>query len=106
MQIFLFLRLSIVKHFPKVAVQTKKATLEGIFCFQMLFQGKQQSLISIWLPPHIILPKPFYYRAIYSIHEARHGLQFPNMKTPKETHILKKDLIRELHKLNHTCLLI
>ena len=32
--------LSIVRHFPKTTVQTKKATLEGIFCFQMLFQGK------------------------------------------------------------------
>ena len=33
---FLFRRLSIVRHFPKAVVQTKKATLEGIFCFQML----------------------------------------------------------------------
>ena len=39
MQTFLFLRLSIVKHFPNAAVQTKKATLEGIFCFQGILYG-------------------------------------------------------------------
>ena len=47
MQTFLFLRLSIVKHFPKAAVQTKNVTLEGIFYFQMLFQGKECSLCPI-----------------------------------------------------------
>ena len=44
MHIFLFLKLSIVKYFPKATVHTKKAILEGIFCFQMLFQGKNYSL--------------------------------------------------------------
>ena len=39
MQTFLFLKLSIVRHFTKATIHTKKATLEEIFCFQMLFQG-------------------------------------------------------------------
>ena len=44
MHTFLYLKLSIVRHFPKAVVHTKKATLEGIICFQMLFQGKNCSL--------------------------------------------------------------
>ena len=35
-----FLRLSIVKIFPKAAVHTKKATLEGTLDFQTVFQLK------------------------------------------------------------------
>ena len=31
---------SIAKPFPKAADHTKKATLKGIFCFQILLQGK------------------------------------------------------------------
>ena len=34
------LKLPIVRLFLKAVVQTKKATLEGTFCFHMLFQGK------------------------------------------------------------------
>ena len=44
MHTFLFLKLSIVRHFPKATIHTKKVTLEGIFCFQMLVHGKNCSL--------------------------------------------------------------
>ncbi|KAK9991196.1 hypothetical protein SO802_026181 [Lithocarpus litseifolius] len=37
-------RLSIVKNFPNATVQEKKAALDGIFDFQMLFHGKYISL--------------------------------------------------------------
>ena len=45
-----FLRLSIVKIFPKAVVHTKKATLEETLDFQTVFQGKDWSklLVSTW----------------------------------------------------------
>ena len=40
MQTFLFLKLSIIKHFPKAAVQTKKVTLEESFASKCFSKGK------------------------------------------------------------------
>ena len=91
MQIFLFLKLSIVRHFPKAAVQTKKATLEGIFCFQMLFQGKKlltmadkkmvvctnrEPLTLTRQPTSLILLNSPYRSAINGIDEAPKSFQF------------------------------
>ena len=41
------LRLSIVKIFPKAAVQTKKTTLDGTLDFQTVFQGKDWSKLFV-----------------------------------------------------------
>ena len=40
-----------------------------------------EPLISIWFPAHFILQTPLL-RAIFGIHEARHSLQFSNIKIP------------------------
>ena len=51
-------------------------------------------------------PKQRKNRPTYNtVHTASNS---PNMETPKETNMShpKKDPIRELHKLSHTCLLI
>ena len=41
----LFLKLSIVRILPNVAIQEKNATLKGASVFHMLFQGKEVPLL-------------------------------------------------------------
>ena len=111
MQTFLFLKLSIVRHFPKAAVQTKKATLEGIFCFQMLFQGKnahygQQEDGSMLdpepftltrQPTSLILFDSPYKSAINGIDEAPKSFQLTIMHFPTKLNLPMEDSIGVPH---------
>ena len=47
-----------VRIFPKATIQEKKATLDGIFAFQVLFHGKDKSLGEI---------RSYYYTAMRQV---------------------------------------
>ena len=112
MQTFLFLKLSIIRHFPKAAVQTQKSTLEGIFCFQMLFQGKKllsmankKMVVSTNCEPltltrqptsRILLDSP-YKSAINGIDEAPKSFQFTIMHLPTKLNLPMEDSIGVPH---------
>ena len=112
MQTFLFLRLSIVKHFPKAALQTKKATLEVIFCFHMLFPREKlltmankkmvvctnrEPLTLTRQPISLILLDSPYRSAINGIDEALENFQFTIMHLPTKLNLPMEDSIGVPH---------
>ena len=119
MQTFLFLRLSMVKHFPKAAVQTKKATLEGIFCFpnafpreRMLLMANKKMVVSTNREPLsptrqpmplILLGSP-NRGAIYGMDKAPESFHFPIVYLPTKLNLPMEDSIGKPHKIRHTCL--
>ena len=69
--IFFFLKLSIVKILPNVAVYKKIATLAGLEGFQMLFQGKSTSPLELRLCSKIWPQTLFVHMAsnkVYVLH--------------------------------------
>ena len=112
MQTFLFLKLSIVKHFPKVAVHTKESHSRGNLLLpnafpreklitmankKMVVSTDREPLTLTRQPTSLILPVPPNRSAINGIDEASESFQFAIMHLPAKLKIPMKDSIGESH---------
>ena len=119
MQTFLFLRLSIVKHFPKAAVQTKKSHSRGSLLFpnafpreRMLIMANKEMVVSTNCEPLSPTRQPISLillcspnrSAINGMDKAPECFHLTIVHLSTKLNLPMEDSIGKPHKIRHTCL--